>query len=551
MIVEKRNNKYLVIDDDEVDRMLLRRVLSDADSSGEIAEADCAEAAMEVLNGLVFDCIFMDYRLPKTDGLQLLKMVRSKGIKSPVVMMTGMGDERLAVELMQAGASDYLAKSRITVDTVSHALQNIRRLHHAEEARSLAEEALRENQRTLSTLMSNLPGMAYRSRPDKGRTIEFASEGCQNLTGFDSESYLSANIIYTNIIHPEDRERVSTVIFNALEAGRRFQTTYRIFSRQGSVKWVWEQGCGVYTHRGDLIAIEGFVTDISERIEIEEEIKKKNNELEQIMDNLEGMVAERTSDLERANEKLKRLNQIKSEFLSVVSHELRTPLTSIKSFAEILLDDIEKMDMETVRDYLGIIDAETDRLARLIANLLDLQKIDAGKMSWNDGLVDVAKLVEASVDVFRAVFQEKGIELHIKKMIDQTFCWLDPDKLQQVISNLLSNALKFTVEGGVVIKIDLDSDVGNVILSVEDTGVGIPEDELEKVFDRFYQVDDSQSRQFSGTGLGLGICKEIIEHYQGRIWAERGQERGTVMSISLPVASENSDTKPADLKVLA
>ncbi|MDH5632556.1 MAG: hybrid sensor histidine kinase/response regulator [Gammaproteobacteria bacterium] len=533
-----QKTKYLIIDDDAVDRALIRRILNNGKYSGEVIEADSAATAMEMLSGLVFDCIFLDYRLPQQDGMSLLKWIRSKDIKSSVVMMTGMGDERLAVEFMKAGASDYIAKSQIDDQAISHVLQNLVRLHEAEAARSLAEDALRENQRALSTLMSNLPGMAYRSRPDKGRTIEFASEGCHSLTGFDSDSFLTNNIIYTNIIHPEDRKRVNTTISGCLEQGRRFQAAYRIFSREGRVKWVWEQGCGVYTHQGDLIAIEGFVTDISERVAFEDEIKEKNHKLEDLMNNLEHKVTERTRDLEEANAELFRLNKIKTEFLSIVSHELRTPLTSIKSFAEILLDDIDDVDVDTARNYLGIIDSEADRLARLISNLLDLQKIDAGKMTWHDEMTDIIELARASMQVFEGAYRDKNLSLNLKSDMDQLYSVVDRDKIRQVFSNLFSNALKFTDDGGVEIRIDVDGSSGeHLLICITDTGLGIPDEELEKVFERFHQVDQSQTRRYGGTGLGLGICKEIVEHYQGRIWAERGDNnQGTRMSLMIPLA---------------
>lgn len=534
--------KYLIIDDDAVDRALIRRILNKGKYSGEVTESDSAATAMEMLSGLVFDCIFLDYRLPQQDGMSLLKWIRSKDIKSSVVMMTGMGDERLAVEFMKAGASDYIAKSQIDEQAISHVLQNLLRLHEAEAARNLAEDALRENQRALSTLMSNLPGMAYRSRPDKGRTIEFASEGCHSLTGFDSDSFLTNNIIYTNIIHPEDRERVNTTISDSLDQGRRFQTAYRIFSREGRVKWVWEQGCGVYTHQGDLIAIEGFVTDISERVAFEDEIKEKNHKLEDLMNNLEQKVTERTRDLEEANAELSRLNKIKTEFLSIVSHELRTPLTSIKSFAEILLDDIDDVDVDTARNYLGIIDSEADRLARLISNLLDLQKIDAGKMTWHDEMTDIIELTRTSMQVFEGAYRDKNLYLSLKSDMDQVYSVVDRDKIQQVFSNLFSNALKFTDEGGVEISVDVDGSSGeHLLICITDTGLGIPDEELEKVFERFHQVDQSQTRRYGGTGLGLGICKEIVEHYQGRIWAEHGDNnRGTRMSMLIPLAESQA-----------
>lgn len=280
------------------------------------------------------------------------------------------------------------------------------------------------------------------------------------------------------------------------------------------------------------------VRDISQRKASEEEIQRKNDDLELLKTSLEQKVRERTIELQTANKELTKLNQVKSDFISIVSHELRTPLTSIKSFAEIMLDDIEEQSLETQYRYLSIINSESDRLSRLISDILDLQKIDCGKIIWNDEMIDVVKIARASVELFTANYAEGGIALSFSTDHDVLMTEAEPDRISQVINNLLSNALKFTNEGQVKLHLRLVESYYSpdpmIQISVSDTGIGIPQEEVERVFDRFYQVDSSQRRVHEGAGLGLSICKDIVEHYQGKIRLESKLGEGTTFFLTLP-----------------
>ena len=282
------------------------------------------------------------------------------------------------------------------------------------------------------------------------------------------------------------------------------------------------------------------VRDISGRKQADDQIRKKNEDLELLKSNLEKKVKERTAELEKANRQLTRLNQVKSDFISIVSHELRTPLTSIKSFAEILLDDIDEHSAETQRRYLSIINSETDRLSRLITDILDLQKIDSGKMDWNDEMINVVDIVRRAVDTFSGSFADKGVALSFASSDDCMMTEAAPDRIFQVMANLLSNALKFTESGSVEVSMKFVeapypySSDQTIRISVRDTGVGIPCDDVKRIFERFYQVDQTQGRKHEGAGLGLSICKDIIDHYQGEISVESIPGSGSTFYVALP-----------------
>ncbi|MCA9792274.1 MAG: response regulator [Candidatus Eremiobacteraeota bacterium] len=249
-------------------------------------------------------------------------------------------------------------------------------------------------------------------------------------------------------------------------------------------------------------------------------------------DNLERSRAE----LEAANDKLKELDQMKSEFLNTVSHELRTPLTSIKAFAEILLDNVGE-DVETQTEFLEIINKESDRLTRLINNLLDLSRIEAGRMKWDMEPVDVHEVVSTAVMSLRGAAEKKG--LIFESMASENLPTTgDRDKLIQVVTNLLGNAIKFTSEGGRV-RIEATRVGDEVEIGVQDSGCGIDPEHHNSIFEKFSQVDTSETRDIKGSGLGLPIARSIVEHHHGRVWVESELGKGSRFIVRLPVTEES------------
>ncbi|GAB4277354.1 MAG: SpoIIE family protein phosphatase [Deferrisomatales bacterium] len=261
---------------------------------------------------------------------------------------------------------------------------------------------------------------------------------------------------------------------------------------------------------------------------------------------MEEKVRRRTAELEAANARLRELDRLKSDFLSTVSHELRTPLTSIRSFTEILLrygvDDAERR-----QNFIEIIHAEAERLSRMINELLDLSKIEAGRFELHPAPLPVQRALGTAADVARPLFQEKRVEVVQSVEPGLPPVWADPDKLQQVLANLLSNAAKFSPEGGTV-RIVCRRRGAYALFCVADEGPGIPRDRLNEVFERYTQVRDPQQYHPLGTGLGLTISREIVHRMGGRIWVESTEGKGTAFYFTLPLvegrAALDSDRPP-------
>ncbi|MGE5397573.1 MAG: sensor histidine kinase [Chitinophagales bacterium] len=263
----------------------------------------------------------------------------------------------------------------------------------------------------------------------------------------------------------------------------------------------------------------------------------------------------------------KEVDRMKTDFISTVSHELRTPLTSIMGFAKIIMRHLEKQIQPLIpeddvkgqqiltrtEENLNIIISEGERLTRLVNNLLDVAKIESGKLHWNMSEVHIGELISSSVTAVYSLLSEKGLTLRTDIEPDLPPIIGDRDRLIQVITNLLSNAIKFTSEGEIVIDalvlnrdsennrfgipVDLSDDKW-LLVAVTDNGVGISQDQIPLLFQRFQQVSDPLTSKPQGTGLGLAISREIIEHHQGRIWVSSQPGKGSCFAFVLPVQEE-------------
>jgi len=259
-------------------------------------------------------------------------------------------------------------------------------------------------------------------------------------------------------------------------------------------------------------------------------------EIEELNVGLEAKVQQRTAELEAANNRLKDLDNLKSQFLAQVSHDLRTPLTAIQSFADNMLDLMAGPLTERQQQYLKRITVNSGRLRRMISNLLDQSRIEAGKIELSRGNVSLKQLAHDVIDQMLPLAEAKGQTLNVYPDADLT-AWGDEDKLHQVLTNLVDNAIKYTpAKGSIRIEVGQhNATVGK--LSVVDSGEGIPPEAQSKLFDLFYRVDNEQRQHIKGFGVGLSIVKTFVELHGGRVTVESQEGKGTAFHIPLPLAS--------------
>ncbi|WP_342388467.1 two-component system histidine kinase PnpS [Salinicoccus bachuensis] len=234
---------------------------------------------------------------------------------------------------------------------------------------------------------------------------------------------------------------------------------------------------------------------------------------------------------------IRRLEKMRSDFVANVSHELKTPVTSVRGFSETLMSG-EVTDEETTQQFLKIIHDESQRLDRLIKDLLNLSKIEKKEMPLNLETINMTALVHEVSVTLQGVIEEKKTRLLLPDPSKDLHLQGDEDRLRQIILNLVGNGINYTAEGGTV-KVSLKENVDKVRLIIQDDGIGIPEESLPRIFERFYRVDRARSRHSGGTGLGLAIVKHLIESHHGRIEVESREGEGTTFTVTLPKKQED------------
>ena len=364
--------------------------------------------------------------------------------------------------------------------------------------RVATEQELQNAQRTLTSLLTNLPGMVYRCRNDQDWTMEFISPSCQILTGYPSEQFVeSGQVSYgRQVILPEDRERVWQEVQAALKDGKPFQISYRIRTAEGTVKWVWEQGCGVFSKTGEVVGLEGYVVDITQQRVLEDQLRK----------------TERLAEL--------------GTLASGMAHEIGTPMNVILGRAELLM---RKATDERTRRSLETIVTQVERITKIMNQLLSFaRKRPAERQGINleTIMIDVLDVLEERFHKHH-IQVTKTVSPHLPKVL------ADPDHMNQVFLNLLLNACQSMPEGG-TLRLALHPTDTTVELTIQDTGCGIPQEQLSKIFDPFF----STKAVGEGTGLGLTVIHGILQEHQGDIRVTSVPGQGTTFIVSLPIYSE-------------
>jgi signal transduction histidine kinase len=280
--------------------------------------------------------------------------------------------------------------------------------------------------------------------------------------------------------------------------------------------------------------------DITEQKHAEEEMRQYADKLEQRVAKRTTQLEEKTKELEQVNFQLKRADQLKSVFLASMSHELRTPLNSIIGFTGILLMELAGNLNDEQKKQLKMVKNSADHLLNLINDILDISKIEAGRVDLSLEKFLLDDVINEVTEIFSNQAAQKGLEL-IVKIPGKIFLFSDMRRIKQILINLVSNAIKFTNQGRITVTSTILPDE-RIEISVADTGIGIKEESMDKLFNPFQQVDVNLSKQFEGSGLGLYLCKSLVNLLGGEISAQSQYKKGSVFTFILPLWNKSKNT---------
>ncbi|MBD2343109.1 response regulator [Anabaena subtropica] len=474
------------------------------------------------------ELLILDMEMDGISGIELCQLIRQEkqwtGL--PILFLTTHNDTVTRHQIFAAGADDYINKPIVEPELRARILHRLERTHPLQNQAAIdvstspklpvtgsigkitdikadqtaAEELLHLSQ----ALESAVEGIAQLDT--QGRYIK-VNPAYAKITGYEPEEMIGMEWQLT--LHPDDLEKMMAAYQQMLIKGK-VEIEARAMRKDGTAFDKQVVMVTAHNQQQQFIGHYCFMKDISDRREVE---------------------------------------RLKDEFVSVVSHELRTPLTSISGALDLLASGVLLAGSEDAQRMLNIAAKNTDRLVRLINDILDIERIESGKIQITPQACNAADLMTQSVEVMEEMAEQAGVEIAISPL--SANLWADPDRIIQVFTNLLSNAIKFSPPGSTVCLTaeipargeDKKPYTPMILFQVKDQGRGIPPDKLESIFERFGQVDASDSRKKGGTGLGLAICRSILQHHGGQIWANSTLGEGSTFSFTLPILPEEHQEK--------
>ena len=477
-------------------------------------------------------------------GARALELLRDHSLSAPLIVVGDSGDEALIVDYIKQGAADYVHRHRLNRlgKAVRRALQERNRQEEqrqAEAQRDATLRALRTSEAKYRALVDRVPAIIYINSFAEASTEFYVNSQVEKVLGFSQAEWAEGATLWLRQLHTEDRRRVLRDMALSQDSGAPFVCDYRLMARDGTVLWFHDEAVLVQDETGAPLCFQGVMLDITERVQALQSLQEERA-------NLAERVEERTAELRAANADLARAARLKDEFLAAMSHELRTPLNAILGLSEALLEGVYGPQNEKQSRSLRSISESGHHLLDLINDILDVAKIEAGKLELQIGVVSIASVCESSIGLVKQAAQKKQLKTSVTLSDTVTQIEADARRLKQILVNLLSNAVKFTPECGQIgLEVQDDAEGEVVHLTVWDTGIGISAEDMERLFQPFVQVDSSLSRKYNGTGLGLALVQRLARMHGGDVSVHSEVGVGSRFTVSLP---RQSSAKPLDIE---
>ncbi len=515
-MVENGNKKYRVlhVEDFSADVDLadheIKKVLPDV----EIKVVETEEDFVVALENFKPHIVISDYSLPSFTGMKALEIVLEKAPDIPVIIVTGSMNEDTAVDCLKAGAANYVIKEHIK--RLGPAILSAFEQKKIKEEKEKALEQIH----LLSTAVEKSP--LYIVITDINGNIEYVNPKFTVQTGYSFEEVKGRNM---RILQSgKQNKEFYREMWDTILSGKDWSGEMINKKKNGELYWENASIASIADDEGNITHFIGIKEDITE--------KKKINE-----------------ELIKAKEKAEESDRLKSAFLANMSHEIRTPMNGILGFTGLLkephLADDEK------NQYIDIIGKSTNRLLNTLNDIIDISKIEAGQVEVKLSVVNVSRKMLDVIEFFSHEAQQKGLKLNYipGNLTEDFMVKTDEIKLESILSNLIKNAIKYTLKGSIIIGAEY-KDNSFLEFYVKDTGIGIPQERMEAIFSRFEQADIEDKMAFQGSGLGLAITKSYVEMLGGTITVQSTVDVGTTFTVKIPVGVENNeaqDVKPDSL----
>ncbi|MBN3961121.1 response regulator [Nostoc sp. NMS8] len=557
----------LIVDDKLENLLALEAILEKLGEN--LVRATSGEEALRCLLHQDFAVILLDVQMPGMDGFETATLIRNRGRSrhTPIIFLTAFStSDQMLFKGYALGAVDYLLKPLDPNILTSKVIVFVELFKKTEAVKQQAAQLvavnteLRQSEERFRSLSTCSPVGIFET--DTEGNCKYTNPRYQAICGLKAAESLEKR--WLESVHPEDRERAIASWSAYICEGRDYSEEFRFQTTQASIRWVQVRSSPMLSSQGELLGYVGTLEDITERKQAEE-VRAQ-------------VIREQT-----ARQEAEAANRMKDEFLAVLSHELRTPLTSMLGWSKILR--AKKLDEKATSRALEAIERNAISQMQLIEDILDVSRIIRGQLRLNVSAVNLISVMEAALEAVRPLAEPKDIQLNT--ILDTTVgsVYGDPTRLQQIVWNLLTNAIKFTPKGGrVEVKLStyfgfsisdfgLGSDSENLDSSntdensnlrskipnsksryaqiqVIDTGIGISSEFLPKVFERFRQADSTTTRSHNGLGLGLAIVRHLVELHKGTILAQSsGSGQGATFTVRLPLLQDNKGNREATGKI--
>lgn len=542
----------LLVDDKLENLLALEAILERLETN--LVRATSGEEALRCLLYQDFAVILLDVQMPGMDGFETATLIRNRGRsrQTPIIFLTAFStSDQMLFKGYSLGAVDYLLKpinpdilnSKVTVFV--ELFKKTQAIQQQAAQLSFVNSELRQSEERFRSLSTCSPIGIFET--DIEGSCNYTNPRYQIICGLSAAESLQKR--WLESVDLEDRERAIASWCDYIRKGREYSEEFRFQSTDGHIRWVQVRSSPMLSGQGELLGYVGTLEDITERKQAEE-VRAQ-------------VIREQT-----ARQEAEAANRMKDEFLAVLSHELRTPLTSMLGWSKILRS--KKLDEKATARAIDAIERNATSQVQLIEDILDVSRIIQGQLRLNLNAVNLTSVIEAALEAVRPLAETKNIRLNTSLNSSLGSVCGDPTRLQQIVWNLLTNAIKFTPQDGLVevrlesIKVE-DMQVGELLptkeikfsstsaplnfststyaqIQVIDTGIGISPDFLPKVFERFRQADSTTTRSHNGLGLGLAIVRHLVELHGGIILAaSQGEGQGATFTVRLPLMEEKKE----------